>query len=630
MLESMRRGAQSMIARLFFVVLIGSFAIWGIPRDFVGASNDVAQIGSTAISADSFRRAFDSQLNSLSQQNKGKIDRDVAVKLGLDRAVLESLIGQGALLQMAEKMKLGVSDETLAAEIKADPEFAGPDGTFSKLNFDSSMQQAGLSEQGLFKIRRENELRSQLTDAMTSATVAPQVMAGVRRGYDDETRTLAHVTIDADKKIAVADPDDAQLNSVYNENKSRFKTDETRKLSVLTLTVEDMKGSVQVTDDDLQKSYADTKASFDKPEKRRVQQIAFKDKATAEDAKKVLAAGTKNFMDVAKDNGAKESDVNLGLIAKAQMLDPVIAEAVFGAKRDEVTGPVEGKFSTVLVRVIEIEDGKISTFDGVKDKVRDAFVTKKAEAAVQEKVNLVIEARNAGKTLKEIADDLKLKFFDVESVTADNKSPNGPAALNFPDARKLIEAAFITSPGSQSDAVELGKAGYAWFDTLAVTPAREKTFDEAKDAVKALYKETERNKLLDELANKLVDRLKAGEDTAKVALDAGGKVETTEDLKRVMSAPGLGNEAIRLAFELAKDASAQAASSDGQSRVIFKVLDIKPAAPPSKEEADRLTQRLKTELANDNLYAFVDGLKSKLGVTTNSKLLKRLVGADAQ
>ena len=396
MLDSMRRGAQSLVARLLFLVLIGSFALWGIPRDFIGQASGVATVGKAEIPAETFRRAFDNQLNSLSQQNKGKIDRNVAIALGLDKTVLDRLIGQSALLQLTERMKLGLSDETLAAGIKADPDFAGADGSFSRLNYDGLLQQAGLSEQGFLKMRRDDELRRQLTDAIAGATVAPTALSEVRRGYDDETRTFVHVTIDANKKITVPEPDDAKLTSTYENDKSRFMTDETRKVAVLTLTVDDLKGGIEVTDDELKKSYEDTKAGYDKPEKRRVQQIAFKDKAAADEAKKIIDAGTKNFMDVAKDNGAKESDVNLGFLTKTQMLDPKLAEAAFAAKRDELVGPVEGTFSTVLLRSIEVEDAKISTFEDVKDKVRDTLVTKKAETAVQEKVDLVIEARNAG------------------------------------------------------------------------------------------------------------------------------------------------------------------------------------------------------------------------------------------
>ena len=105
--------------RIFFIVLMASFALWGVPRDFIGQSSAVAKIGGTEISSDTFRRAFDNQLNNLSRQNGGKLDRNAALAIGLDKQVLERLVGQGALLQMADKMKLGLSDETIATGIKA-------------------------------------------------------------------------------------------------------------------------------------------------------------------------------------------------------------------------------------------------------------------------------------------------------------------------------------------------------------------------------------------------------------------------------------------------------------------------------------------------------------------------------
>ena len=53
------------------------------------------------------------------------------------------------------------------------------------------------------------------------------------------------------------------------------------------------------------------------------------------------------------------------------------------------------------------------------------------------------------------------------------------------------------------------------------------------------------------------------------------------------------------------------------------------APPPAKEEAEKLTKKLAGELQTDQLIAFVDGLKSKFGVTLNESLLKRFAGAGA-
>jgi peptidyl-prolyl cis-trans isomerase D len=629
MLDTMRRGAQSMVAKALFLLLVGSFVLWGIPRNFLGgASTTVATVGKTEISIDRFRRAFDNQIAAMSNEQTGRISRETAIALGLDRNVVERLVGQTALLEQTAKMGLAVSDQTLTEAVRSDPMFQGLDGKFNKLGYDGFLQQLGMSERGFFALRREDELRAQLTDTLTAATVVPKALIDVTHAYDEEVRVTEHFTIDAIKKVVVADPDDAKIQQTYDDNKTQFMTPEFRKLSVLVLSVEDLKKSIEVADADLKTSYEDTKATYDKPERRRIQQIPFKDKAAAEATRAAITGGKKNFVDAAKDLGLKETDINLGMLAEKQLIDPIVAKAAFALARDDISQPVEGKFSTLLLRVIEIDAGKTTTFEEVKDLVRDKLATKKALSLVQEKLDLVEEARNAGKTLKEAGESLKLVYKDVEAVSSDNKMPDGKTALDITDAATVLDAAFAAQPGTQNDVLKLPSNDYAWFDTLAVTPPRQKSLEEAKALVKDYYIDAEQRKQLNALAAKFADRLKAGEDIKKLAEEAGGTVELSENVKRVMSVPGMSQDAIKLAFTLPKGGTAHSESADKKSRVVFRVNDIIAAPAPTKEQAEKITKKLSDELQTDQLIAFVDGLKAKFGVTLNDTLLKRFAGTE--
>jgi hypothetical protein len=133
-------------------------------------------------------------------------------------------------------------------------------------------------------------------------------MIDIENAYKNETRDIAFFKIDSAAKVTIPEPDDAKLQAYYNDNKASFMTPEYRKYNVLVAMASDLKKDVVVTDEELKASYESEKETYDTPEKRRVQQIAFKDKAAAEAARDALVKGSKNFMDVAKDNGAKESD----------------------------------------------------------------------------------------------------------------------------------------------------------------------------------------------------------------------------------------------------------------------------------------------------------------------------------
>jgi peptidyl-prolyl cis-trans isomerase D len=178
--------------------------------------------------------------------------------------------------------------------------------------------------------------------------------------------------------------------------------------------------------------------------------------------------------------------------------------------------------------------------------------------------------------------------------------------------------------------VELGGDAYAWFDVQAVTPAKLKEFETIKGDVKADAIEAEKTKKVSEMADAIVERLNKGEDIGKIAAEAGGKVESLPDLKRNISPPGMTEDAMRRAFILAKGTAGHTATSDGTSRVVYRVDDIKAAAPAAPQEADDETKELQAQLQNGYLFTYIDGLKNRLGVTIDEAAFKRITGADAQ
>ena len=615
MLDALRRGAQGWVAKILFAILIVSFGIfWNVADVFHGIGRgSIAHVGKTEITAPQFQRAFqDADPGDVGPERAAHLSEQ-ALPMRLDRRALDRLIAQTAVKAHANELELALSDEELVEGMKRDPVFAGPDGKFSRAKFDDIARQIGVGEQGLIALRREDEVRRQILEALRSGIVTPGAMVEAINAYRNEKRTIEHVTVDAAKVVTVPEPDDAKLHETYEANKDRFMTPEYRQLAVLFLSVDDLKKDIQLTDDELKTAYTDTKDTYDKSERRRLQQIAFKDSAAAESARKALVDDKKNFLDVAKDAGATESDVNLGMLTKKQMIDPTIADAAFSLKRDEVSPVIDGRFAPVILRVIEIEEGKESTFDEVKEQVRDKLARAKAQELIQDRYDLVEEGRNAGKTLKDIGDEHNLRFVDVEATDKANKTPDGKTAIDDPDAVELLQTVFETSPAATTKPSSCRAAPSLGSTSFGTTESKQKPFDDVKADVKTLYMENEKQRL-DEFADKLVDRLKAGEAFDKVAADAGGTPEVTEPIVRIVLPPGMTAQAMKQAFALPKGGAGAAPTADDGSRIVFQVKEIKPAPAASKEQSDVLAKELKGELENDFLIAYIDALTTNFGV----------------
>jgi peptidyl-prolyl cis-trans isomerase D len=628
MLDALRRGSTGWVAKILFALLVLSFAVWGVADVFTGfGRGSLAKVGSHEIHVEDFQRTFQNELSVISRQSGRRITAEQARSAGLDQRVLQQLIAWAAVESHAADLDLALSDEAIINSLKNDPAFKGPDEKFSRIAFENVLNQMGVSERGFLALRRRDELREQLTSALVGGIAVPGTTIELVNAWREEKRVAEYFTIDAEKAVTVPDPDEAKLKQTYDANKGDFVLPEFRKLAVLVLSIDGIKSKMDVTDAEIAASYEDSKDEYNTPERRRLQQIAFKDKAAAEAAKKGIAAG-RSFGTIASEAGAKDADIDLGAVTRKSLIDPKIADAAFALKKDEISDPVEGRFATVLLRVTDIQPAVTRTLADVKDQVRDKLAATKAEAQLQTLLDQVEDQRLAGKSLKEIADLMKLEFIEIPATDRFNKTPEGKPATTLEDGMVLLGAAFQSQVGLENEVLELSKGGYAWFDVLGVTEEKQKPFDTVKAEVKTLAITNERARLVAELANKLVERADKGEAMAALAKEAGDvKVETTPPFTRTTEPQGLTKDAVARAFTLAKGKAGSALTVNNKTRTVFKVTEITPAPAPTKEQRERISKDLQNELTDEVLNEYVVALQKRLGTHINEAEFKKATGA---
>lgn len=629
MLDALRRGATGWVAKIFLGVLILSFAVWGVADVFRGYNEGaLVRVGDREITTDEFQRALQLELGLLARQIGRRPTMEQARAWGLDSRVLARLIGSAAVETHAHELGLALSTEAVAEAIRNDPSFKNPDGSFNRDALEAVARELGVSELGLIAMRRKDEVREQLTDTIGSGVNVPTTLINALHAYRNEARTVDHFTIDPKVAVTLPEPEPAKLQETYEANKQRFMTPEYRKIAVIGLTMEEVKKRVPVTDEEIAAAYEQDKARYEVPERRRILQIAFKDKAEAEKAAAAIAAG-RSFEEVAKEAGVSEADYTLGLLSKSELIDPAVANAAFSLESGAVSGVVEGRFATVLVKVTEIQPGKQRTLEEVKDQVRDQLAADRAGTELNRLHDEVDDRRAAGKPLKEIAAELGLPFVEVET-DRNGKSPDGTAAVEGPDSQRILNAAFQGQVGFEGDTVDMADGGYGWVDVIAVTEARQRSFDEAKADVTALWREQEMRRRLSELGAKLAERAGQGESMQTLATEVGGKVETARNIKRIGGAPGLSDGAVGQAFVTPQGGAGSAETRDGASRIVFKVTEVTPAQPPTAEETERLRNDLSRQMQSDVIAGYLTALQDRIGVHINETAYLRAIGAERQ
>lgn len=627
MMEALRRGASGWIAKIFLTLLILSFAVWGVADVFTGyGQRSLARIGATEISPEEFQQAFQQEISMVSRQVGRRLTPEQARSFGLDTRALSRLVGSAAISTHAHDLGLAVPDSDIAAEIRTDPDFKGVTGTFDRAAFNEMLRQNGISEARYFRERKSSEIREQLTDALLEGTVVPKTPVEIVHRYREELRQIDSITLDPDKAAKVPEPDEAKLKAYYEQNKASFVTPEMRKLNILLLTTEEAKKLVPVSDEEIRASYDRNPERFNDPEKRRIFQLSFPDAAAAEKAAAELAKAP-SFEEGAKALGFKESDYDLGLLTRDQVIDPAIANAAFALEKGNTSAPIAGQFTNAIVRVIDIQPGKQRTFDDVKPQITEQLAIEASGRAIQELHDKVDDARGGGKSLQEVADMLKLRFAEVPATDRTGKAPDGKPALDQREWQTIVRAAFSPAAGIDREAVEL-QDGYAWIDLAGTTPERQRPYEEVQADVKAQWLAAETKQALAAAAQAIVDKVNGGATLAAAAGEQGGKVETSKPFKRSGPTPVLTQSGVRQVFALAKGKATSVETPDGKSRSIVVVTEVTPAEPATKEQIDQLSTELNRQLQGDTLAEYVSALQTRYGVSVNQTVLKRTLGIE--
>ena len=164
-------------------------------------------------------------------------------------------------------------------------------------------------------------------------------------------------------------------------------------------------------DDDCKKAYDDRNArATSTPERRQLQQIVFPNDGRGARPPPTSSRQGTTFEALAAERGLKDSDIDLGTVAKAAIVDRAVADAAFALKDGEVSAPVKGRFGTVLVQVGEDRAGQDAAVRGGRGRAQAA--TSRPSAPGTRSINVhdkIEDERLGGATLAEAAQKLKLK-----------------------------------------------------------------------------------------------------------------------------------------------------------------------------------------------------------------------------
>src|SRR5690606_26897859 len=491
MLDSLRKAANTWVAKLLLGLLVVSFAIWGISGQlFTGVGNDVLTAGRTSVSMLDFRLAYDRRVREISNSLGTRLTRQQAAALGVEDQVLAELAAGAALDETARRIGLGVSQDRLAQLAASDPAFRGANGRFDRNQFEYILRQIGMSPQAYLANQEKAVMRSQIVDAVAEGVTPPDLLLRNVALYRGEDRTVEYVALPRSLVEPIEPPQEDVLKSWFEERKNDYAAPEYRRIDYVQLEAEDIADPSVISDEQVKAAYEQQKARYSKPELRTIEQLTFTDKEAAAAARESLRAGT-TCEGLVEREGRTLEDVSLGSLARGEIADDAIAEAAFSLAEGQVSDVVDGVFGPVLLRVSKIEPETVTPLEEVRDEIRQELALEEASRLVIDTYDAYEDARAGGATLQEAAEQLNLTVRTIEAVDSEGLGPDGTAVTNIPRVRELIQEAFQTEVGVENSPIAIGSNGFLFYEVSEVIPARERTFEEVHDKVLADWTEAE-------------------------------------------------------------------------------------------------------------------------------------------
>jgi peptidyl-prolyl cis-trans isomerase D len=625
MLDALRKGAATWVAKILFGILVLSFAIWGV-GDMLGITRSppIADVGGTEITGAAFQEAYGRELNRLQRLFNNRVDSEMARQLGVPNRVIQQLVSNRLLSLEAESLGVAISDDLVRQSLRAEPAFQIGD-RFDRARFEQILQANNLTEAAFVGQLREDLARAQISGAVREVTKAPGIMVDTFHRYRGERRVAELLLFRRDSVTDIGEPDESALIAYYDANKHLFMAPEYRAITAIVLRPEDLLDEIKLSEQELREAYQSQVAQYHVPERRSVEQILFDGEDAARAAHDRLRQGA-SFDAVGKNaSEAGARVIKIGEVRKEELVTPELSDAVFALAGPGVTEPIQSSVGWHLMRVTAVLPAETKPFEAVRGELEELLGRDKAVESLYGVSTQLDDVLASGAILKEAAQQLNLKLLTVKAVDQQGRDPSGQPVPELPTADNFLTTVFSASEGEDSLLTETLEGGYFVVRVDGVMAPALRPLDVVRDQIVEAWKAEQRTTAAKTEADAIAERMRAGEAVTKIAAERRIEARTSAPFTRDTNNPQgwLPAAVVPALFKAQIDGVEVAPHPDGY--VIARLKEIRGVEAASVAAATKeLAEQLAGAMAADLETQFDAALRQRYNVTVNRRILETL------
>jgi peptidyl-prolyl cis-trans isomerase D len=469
---------------ILLILIVPSFFLVGLHgyESFMAREPALATVADQPITRSEFNRAWRNQLDQLRQRLGSQFDPAVVDTPAVRQRLLQQLIDQRLLLQVADDNRFSVSDETLRNTIAAIPQ-PQDNGRFSPERYRQVLAAQGMSP-ALFEagMRRDLAVARVLDPISQTARVPATVITLLENALTQKRTVSVHRYNAADYRAKVV-VTPADIQAWYDANKPQLRIPEQAQVQYLVLDKAAAMQGIQVTEEEELAYYEENKSRFNDPERRRASHIMVEVPADASETTRraarekaqalarQAAANPAQFAELARqhsqDAGSAGNGGDMGWLAQGTWSGP-LEQSIFSLNKNQISDVVETPSGFHIIKVTEIHPARTKSLTEVRGQIAEEIRTRMAASRFADiatrLTKLVYDQRDS---LQPAADALGLELRTAAGMTREGLLPAdqvgaGAAAasadaalLNNPRVRQVIFSPEVLQEKQNSGVIEL-------------------------------------------------------------------------------------------------------------------------------------------------------------------------------
>jgi peptidyl-prolyl cis-trans isomerase D len=623
MLAALRKFTGTWPAKIFFVLLIASFGLWGVSdvaRNLLGGvdPNSVATVGSQRIDPTELQDVSRRMLTQIMRSSGNPVAPTAEQRRAVAEQALDGLVIQAAFAAEAVRLRVSVPDEALRRATFETRAFQGPDGKFNRAVFTSVLRNNNYTETRYLSLLRTDLAQREIVEAVRAGGTSPDIVNRLAFAYDGETRVADMVSLPFAAAAQPPAPTDEQIEREYDDNATAYRAPEYRRIKVVILSPESIAKDIDISDVDARTYYDSHKAQYARAASRSVQVIV----APTEAIGKALATAwlTGADWDAMQKQAAtaNASALELDDTTQAAFPAPGLASAVFAAPPQAVTGPEQAEGGWAVFRVTKDVAAGQQEFEAVQAEIKARMALEQATDQVYDRANKVQDALAGGAKLDELPAGLGLSAV-TGTLDAHGNTPDGtPAPIpGDPALRQAIIARGFTLAVNDQPTLEDGpEHSFYAVSVDAITPPEQLPLDKVRDRVRDDWLRDERRHEQDLAATKLLTAVEGGASLKDAAAAAGLPMTRTAPLTRGAGQPGIPAGLTSPVFATAVNHAAMVENATGFIVAVpVSVTRPDPATDPAG--LDRVARTRAGQVSNDLEMTFAVALRDREHVVVN-------------